>query len=41
LTFESATFEGKTRIARQQMVYSALGGLMHALTIRALAPSEG
>ena len=42
LTIESATFEGQSRVARQRLVYAALGDLMHdrvhALTIKALAP---
>ena len=42
LTIESAAFAGKTRVARQRMVYAALGDLMvervHALTIRATTP---
>jgi BolA protein len=45
LAIESAAFEGKSRVERQRMVYSALGDLMkervHALTIRARAPGEG
>jgi BolA protein len=44
LTIESAAFAGKSRVERQRMVYAALGDLMrervHALSIRALAPSE-
>lgn len=44
LTIVSAAFTGQSRIARQRMVYSALGDLMHervhALTIRAMAPGE-
>jgi len=44
LHIESAAFAGKTRVERQQMVYSALGELMrervHALSIRASAPGE-
>jgi BolA protein len=44
LTIESAAFTGQSRIARQRLVYSALGDLMtdrvHALTIRARAPGE-
>ncbi len=44
LTIESAAFVGQTRVARQRLVYAALGNLMHdrvhALTIRALAPVE-
>ena len=37
-------FEGKTRIARHQMVYAALGERMreevHALSMRTLTPAE-
>ena len=44
LTIESAAFTGKSRVARQRLVYAALGELMdervHALTIRALAPGQ-
>ena len=44
LAIESAMFESQSRIARQRLVYLALGDLMqdriHALTIRALAPGE-
>ena len=44
LTIESAAFTGKSRVERQRLVYAALGDLMrervHALTIRATAPSE-
>lgn len=44
LTIESAAFHGQSRVARQRMVYAALGDLMHqrvhALSIRALAPGE-
>ena len=44
LTIEAAAFAGQSRVARQRMVYAALGDLMrdrvHALTIRALAPGE-
>ena len=44
LVIESAAFAGLGRVARQRMVYAALGELMrervHALTIRALAPGE-
>lgn len=44
LTIESAAFAGLTRVARQRLVYAALGNLMdnrvHALTIRAMAPGE-
>jgi BolA protein len=44
LSIVSASFEGKSRIARHRMVYEALGNLMereiHALKIDARAPSE-
>ncbi len=44
LTIESAAFAGQSRIARQRLVYAALGDLMHdrvhALTIKARAPGE-
>ena len=44
LTIESAAFAGLSRIARQRLVYAALGDLMHdrvhALTIKARAPGE-
>ena len=44
LVIESPAFSGQSRVARQRMVYAALGDLMHdrvhALTIRALAPGE-
>jgi BolA protein len=44
LTIESPAFAGLNRIERQRKVYAALGDLMrervHALTIRATAPSE-
>jgi BolA family transcriptional regulator, general stress-responsive regulator len=44
LLIESAAFTGQSRIARQRLVYSALGDLMHdrvhALTIKAIAPGE-
>ncbi len=44
LLIESSAFEGQSRIARQRLVYSALGDLMHdrvhALTIKALAPGD-
>jgi len=40
----SPAFEGKTRIARHQMVYAALGERMreevHALSMRTLTPAE-
>ncbi len=44
LTIESPAFEGQSRLARQRLVYAALGDLMHgrvhALTIKALAPGD-
>ncbi|MDP9163222.1 MAG: BolA family transcriptional regulator [Pseudomonadota bacterium] len=44
LEIESAAFAGQSRVARQRLVYAALGQLMidrvHALTIRARAPGE-
>ena len=44
LAIESPAFDGKSRVERQRMVYSALGDLMvervHALSIRASAPGE-
>ncbi|MEO5640249.1 MAG: BolA family protein [Sphingomicrobium sp.] len=44
LVIESAAFAGKTRVARQRLVYAALGELMndrvHALSITARAPGE-
>ena len=44
LVIESAAFAGLGRVARQRMIYAALGELMadrvHALTIRALAPGK-
>lgn len=40
----SASFEGKSRVERQRMIYDVLaaelGGRVHALAIRAQAPSE-
>lgn len=40
----SAEFEGKTRVARHQMVYAALGDRMrdeiHALSMTTLTPAE-
>ena len=40
----SASFEGRARIARHQLVYAALGDRMreavHALSMRTLTPSE-
>lgn len=44
VTIESEAFAGTSRVARQRMVYAALGELMHgrvhALSIKALAPGE-
>ena len=44
LEIESAAFAGKNRVARQRLVYQALGELMHervhALSIKASAPGE-
>lgn len=44
LAIESPAFAGQSRIARQRLVYAAIGDLMHdrvhALTIRASAPGE-
>ena len=44
LVIESAAFAVLSRIARQRLVYAALGDLMHdrvhALTIKALAPEQ-
>jgi BolA protein len=44
LVIESAAFTGLSRVARQRLVYAALGDLMHdrvhALSIKALAPGE-
>ena len=43
-TIVSAEFEGKTRIARHQRVYQALGDRMreqiHALSMKTLTPAE-
>ncbi len=40
----SSAFEGKSRIARHQMIYATLGSLMgneiHAMSIRAHTPEE-
>ncbi len=40
----SAAFEGKSRVQRHQLVYSALGDRMrqeiHALSMRTLTPAE-
>jgi BolA protein len=45
LAIESAAFAGKSRIERQRLVHKALGDLLdervHALSIKAVAPSEG
>lgn len=44
LTIESAAFTDQSRVARQRLVYAALGDLMrdrvHALSIKADAPGE-
>jgi BolA family transcriptional regulator, general stress-responsive regulator len=43
LAIESAAFTGQSRVARQRLVYQALGDLMqtvHALSIKATAPGE-
>jgi BolA protein len=44
LAIESAAFAGQSRVARQRMIYHALGDLMHervhALSIKAQAPGE-
>lgn len=44
LTIESAAFAGLSRVARQRLVYAALGDLIHdrvhALTIRARGPGD-
>ena len=43
-TIVSAEFEGKTRVARHQRVYQALGDRMraeiHALSMKTLTPTE-
>jgi acid stress-induced BolA-like protein IbaG/YrbA len=43
-TIVSAEFEGKSRVARHQRVYTALGDRMkaqiHALSMKTLTPSE-
>ena len=43
-TIVSAQFEGSTRIARQKLVYKALGDRMreeiHALSMKTLTPAE-
>lgn len=40
----SRAFEGRSRVARHQLVYAALGGRMreeiHALSMRTLTPEE-
>ena len=43
LSIASAAFVGQSRVARQRMVYAALGNLMqriHALSIKTIAPGE-
>lgn len=44
LLIQCVAFEGQNRVARQRLVYKALGDLMHsqvhALQIKALAPGE-
>ena len=44
LVIESAAFADLSRIARQRLVYTAIGDLMHdrvhALTIKALTPEQ-
>ncbi len=44
LLIESLAFANQSRVARQRLVYAALGDLMHnrvhALTIKALAPGD-
>lgn len=42
----SAEFDGKSRVARQQLVYACIGdlirdGALHAVTISAVSPTEG
>ena len=42
----AAEFAGQSRVARQRLVYAALGDMMapggvHALVIKAAAPGEG
>ncbi|HEY6135085.1 MAG TPA: BolA family protein [Rubrivivax sp.] len=43
-TIVSATFEGRSRVARHQQVYNALGDRMreqiHALSMKTLTPAE-
>jgi BolA protein len=44
LTIECAAFAGRTPVERQRMIHAALGdlvgGRVHALSIRAVAPGE-
>jgi BolA protein len=44
LTIECAAFAGRSRVERQRMIHAALGdlvgGRVHALSIRAIAPGE-
>lgn len=44
LVVESRLFAGQSRVARQRLVYAALGDLMdgpvHALSLRTLAPGD-
>jgi BolA protein len=44
VTIVSATFDGKNRVQRHQMIYDALRDLLqtdiHALSIKAFTPSE-
>jgi len=44
VTIESPAFAGRSRVARQRMVYAALAdelaGAVHALSVKALAPGE-
>jgi len=44
LLIESQAFAGQSRVARQRLVYAALGDLLddrvHALTIKAVAPGD-
>jgi BolA protein len=44
LRIESSAFDGRSRVERQRLIYSALGELMHervhALSIRAISPGE-
>ena len=45
ITVVSAAFEGKSRVARQRLVYETLrdelAGPVHALSLRLLTPGEG